>query len=161
MNPDDMCTKTGESTLQVLRSKHPAATIPDLDAPDYKVFEPYESVSTAIPLEVTHVHIEKVASRLSEGAGPSGTDAVALSHWLTHFGNYSEGLRNEMAEWVEWLANGSSPWAAYRATMMCRLVALDKQPGTRPVGIGEIWRRLWAKTLILLVGDQATTAWQL
>jgi hypothetical protein len=92
---------------------------------------------------------------------PSGTDAVALSHWLTHFGNYSEGLRNEMAEWVEWLANGSSPWAAYRATMMCRLVALDKQPGTRPVGIGEIWRRLWAKTLILLVGDQATTAWQL
>eukprot|EP00957_Ditylum_brightwellii_P170001 12939332-Ditylum_brightwellii.AAC.1 len=52
-----------------------------------------------------------------------------------------------MAEWACWLANNSPPWAAYRALMACRLVALDKCPGTRPVGIGEIFCRL--------AGDQA------
>jgi hypothetical protein len=40
--------------------------------------------------------------------------------------------------------------------MANRLVALDKQPGTRPVGIGEVYRRLWAKCLLKAIGSQAT-----
>ena len=46
---------------------------------------------------------------------------------------------------MEWISNEAPPWAAYRTTMGCRLVALDKQPGVRPLGIGEIWRRVMAK----------------
>jgi hypothetical protein len=42
--------------------------------------------------------------------------------------------------------------------MVNRLVALDKQPGTRPVGIGEVYRRLWAKCLLKAIGSQATAA---
>jgi hypothetical protein len=42
--------------------------------------------------------------------------------------------------------------------MANRLVALDKQPGTRPVGIGEVYRRLWAKCLLKAIGSQATAA---
>ncbi len=42
---------------------------------------------------------------------------------------------------MEWLSNESPPWAAYRALMCRRLVALDKQPGVRPVAIGEIWHQ--------------------
>ena len=67
-------------------------------------------------------------------------------------------LRLEMARWTEWLANEHPPWAAYRAVMACRLVALDKQPGTRPVGIGEIYRRFMAKCVLMVVGHQATVA---
>jgi hypothetical protein len=40
----------------------------------------------------------------------------------------------------------------------CRLVALDKSPGVRPVGIGEVYRRLMAKCLLKVVGHQATDA---
>jgi hypothetical protein len=42
--------------------------------------------------------------------------------------------------------------------MACRLVALDKQPGVRPVGIGEIFRRLLAKAILLSVGSEATSS---
>ena len=38
----------------------------------------------------------------------------------------------------------------------CRLVALDEDPGVRPVGIGEIYRRLWVKCLLKAIGTQAT-----
>ncbi len=50
-----------------------------------------------------------------------------------------------MSDWVEWLSNGSPPWATYRALICRRLVTLDKQPGVRPVAIGEIWQRCIAK----------------
>ena len=40
--------------------------------------------------------------------------------------------------------------------MAARLVALDKQPGVRPVGIGEVYRGLFAKVLLKVIGSQAT-----
>ena len=42
--------------------------------------------------------------------------------------------------------------------MACRLAALDKQPGVRPLGIGEVFRRLWAKCVLRACGSQATAA---
>jgi hypothetical protein len=102
--------------------------------------------------------VEHVASRLSGAAGPSGVDATDLSNWLLRFGKESAALREELASWANWLSNASPPWAAYRALMACRLVALDKQPGVRPVGIGESYRRLIAKCVIAHVGHQATAA---
>ena len=38
-----------------------------------------------------------------------------------------------MAEYVEWLCNESPPWAVYMAMMGCRLVALNKEHGMRPL----------------------------
>ena len=52
-----------------------------------------------------------------------------------------------MATWVDWLSNGSPPYAAYHAVNMVRTVALDKSPGVHPLGIGESWEswmRLWS-----------------
>ena len=53
-----------------------------------------------------------------------------------------------MTHWTEWLANTSPPWAAYRATMANSLVAMNKMPGVRLLGIEEIYSRLWAKLVI-------------
>ncbi len=60
-----------------------------------------------------------------------------------------------LATWVEWLSNESPPWAAYRALMSRRLVALDKQPGVRPVAIGEIWQRCIVKGNLVGSGAEA------
>lgn len=159
LDPDEACTKTGRPVVDVLREKHPALRDVDLNRRnDGGAFEPYEELPETLPVEVTAETIEKVAHRLKGSAGPSGFDAVDLKHCLLRFGEESTALREEMASFTLWMANGSPPWAAYRALMANRLVALDKDPGVRPVGIGEIFRRLMAKVVIRVVGPQATMA---
>ncbi len=56
---------------------------------------------------------------------------------------------------MEWLSNESPPWAAYPALMCRQLVALDKQPGVRPMAIGEIWQRCIAKGNLIGSGAEA------
>jgi hypothetical protein len=81
-----------------------------------------------------------------------------MQNWLLRFGKESLALREEIAEWASWLANDSPPWATYWAVMACRLIALDKSPGVRPVGMGELLRRLLAKIDLHAVGATATAA---
>ena len=65
-----------------------------------------------------------------------------------------------METFVDWLANGSPPWAAYCAFMSGRLIALDIQPGVRPVGIGETWQRIFEKIVVKVTGTKTTMACQ-
>ena len=44
--------------------------------------------------------------------------------------------------------------------MSVRMIALDKQPGVRPVGVGETWRRLFDKIILKFTGPEATMACQ-
>ena len=62
---------------------------------------------------------------------------MSLQHWLLRFSAASAELWLIVGEFSEWLGNGRLPWAAYWALMSGRLIALDKQPGIRPVGVGE------------------------
>jgi hypothetical protein len=64
-------------------------------------------------------------------------------------------LCSALANFTDWLANDFPDWPAYRAIMAGRLVALDKCPGIRPLGVGETWRRAIAKTLLLVAGSEA------
>ena len=98
------------------------------------------------------------ASKLSGAAGGLGAEAIELRNWILRFGCASEELRVVVARLAYWMANSSPPWAAYRALMACRLVALDKRPGVRPVGIGETLFRALAKLVLRAAGDQAKTA---
>jgi hypothetical protein len=158
LQPDGVCTETGRPVLEVLQGKYLKMREPNLNDPTLKIFEEYPTVPQVVPLDITAETGEKVASHLSGAAGPSGTDAVDLSNWLLRHGVESQLLRTELAAMARWLANDHPPWATYRALMAYRLVALDKEPGTRPVGIGEIYRRLFAKCVLEVCDSQATTA---
>ena len=83
---------------------------------------------------------------------------MLLQHWLLRFGAASAELRLIIGDFVEWLGNGRPPWAAYRALMSGRLIALYKQPGISPVGVGETWRRMMAKCLLKVAGPEAKSA---
>ena len=90
------------------------------------------------------------------GSDPGGTDSEALQGWLLKFGQDSTRLCNIVETSVDWLANGSPPWAAYCAFMHDLLISLDKQPGVRPVGVGETWRSIFTKIMLKVTGPEAT-----
>ena len=104
-------------------------------------FEEYGGVPETVPLDFTEDDVTWVSSKLSGAAGALGVEAIELRNWLLCFGWSSEESRVVIARLTGWMANSSPPWDAYRALMSFCLVALDKRPGLRPVGVGETFRR--------------------
>ncbi len=125
--------------MEVLLSQNRDTRIPNLEDPNCIDVEYYDEVPMTMPTDCSSEDLETLALQMSGSAGPS-FDAVMLRNCLLRYGRASGELRQELANWVEWLSNDSPPWAAYRALMCQRLVALDKQPGVRPMAIGEIWQ---------------------
>ena len=140
--------------MEVLRTKHPDARPPSAESLDAYPNNPPEMV----PVNITDDVVRAVAGSLSKEAGREGNDSVSLQHWIIRFGAASRKLRLIVAVFGEWLCNGQPPWAAYCAMMSGRLIALEKCPGIRPVGIGETWRRLLAKCLLRVTGQEAKAA---
>ena len=133
---------------EALLRKHPAKTAPsiaDLEDPPQLQPLPTVIISEDVVLEA--------AKELRGSAGPSGTDGKDL-HWsLCRLGNASSALRSAIADLVSAMANKVLPWEALRGYMASRLIAIDKNPGVRPIGVGEIWRRLFAKVFLRSLGD--------
>ena len=100
-----------------------------------------------IHVDIMEDVIESFAQKLSGSLGPGGTYSEALQGWLLNFGEDSKRLHN-----------GSLTWADYHAYISVRLIVLDKQPGVCPVGLGEMWRRLFTKCVLRVTGPEATSA---
>ena len=93
-------------------------------------------------------------------SGPVDTELEALQGWLLKVGGGSTRLSTSIEIFVDWLANGSLPWAAYCAFMSGQIIAIDKNPGVRPVGVKETLQRLFAKIVLKVKGTEATKACQ-
>lgn len=158
LDPEGKDSKTGEKVIEVLRSKHPQIRIPNLEDAEVKCFEGYPHTPCSVPHAFDEESIAKIAGKLHGSAGPAGIDADLMKSLTLRHGLASAELRAEMALWAEWMANDCPPWAAIRAVNAKRLVPLDKKPGVRPVHVGEIYQRLWAKQTIASAGESAKTA---
>jgi xanthine dehydrogenase molybdopterin-binding subunit B len=75
--PEDKDDKTGDTVLDVLQSKHPAARVPDTS-----IMEEYNTLPDFVEIDITEEVVEKVAHRLTGSAGPGRSDLSALQHWL-------------------------------------------------------------------------------
>ena len=101
-------------------------------------------------IEVTGNVIQRAASVIQGSAGPGGCDA---SHWqdaLLRYGAHSSHLRDQVASVARRLANSIVPWSDIRGFVASRLIALDKNPGVRPIGVGESLRRIVGKAITSL-----------
>ena len=158
LGPNDAFTKTGRPVRDVLAEKYPPLRIPNLSDPDNMAFADYGEAPDVIPIDCPIGDVERVARQLHGSAGCSGVDAEHLKNQLLKHGKASAELREELAEWALWLANTAPPWASYRAMRQGRLVALDKQPGIRPLGIGEAWMRAVSKLVLMQCGMDGKAA---
>ena len=104
--------------------------------------------------------VELVARKLSGSSGPGGMNLEYLQGWVLKLGEDIKILHTSMETSAKWLFNKSLTWVAYRTFMSGHLIALDKQPGVRPVGVGETWRRLFAKIVLKVTGSESTMAFQ-
>ena len=140
--------------MEVLHTKHPEAWAPTAASLGSYPDRPPELVN----VNITDDTVTAVARRLLGGARPGGTDSVSLQHWLLRFGVTSGELRLIVGEFTECLGNGWPPWDAYCALMSGRLIALYKQPGIIPVGVGETYCRMMAKCLLWVTEQEEKAA---
>ena len=89
------------------------------------------------------------ALKTKGSAGPSGMDADLYRRILCSKNFNSEGklLREEIAIMTKNLLKTSYHPSLLEGYTSCRLIPLDKNPGVRPIGIGEVLRRIVGKTI--------------
>ena len=142
-----------EETLKALSDLHPAAEA----AADTTLMEgelPY--FDPVLFTNIDEQSIAKAALRTKGSAGPSGLDAEAWRRILVskNYGTTGKDLRVALAKMTQHLCtrqipiteNPSNSLEAYTAN---RLIPLLKAPsGIRPIGIGEVLRRIIGKAVI-------------
>ena len=90
--------------------------------------------------------VKDAIKRTKRPAGPSGmdTDGWGLILISGNFGNVAEDLRKSIAEMAKRICQERI--ANYLAAFLaCRLILIYKQPGDRPVRVGEVLRQVIGK----------------
>ena len=150
-----------EETMTLLRVKHPEPGELQEDAIVQR--DPLPSHPVVFD-EINGDSVRAAALKTRGGAGPSGLDADGWRHILVsrNFGQASEDFRNEFAiatkklctELVEVINIDGCATSDIEAMLACRLIPLDKCPGLRPIGVGEVLRRIAGKVFMSVVkGD--------
>ncbi|XP_042891390.1 uncharacterized protein LOC122265946 [Penaeus japonicus] len=85
-------------------------------------------------------------------------DAKAWRNILSHakVGSVASDLCGTIAALARKMA--TEKWPDLAASTACRLIALDKNPGCRPTGIGEVLRRITGKAVMEAIKDDIRNA---
>ena len=98
--------------------------------------------------------IRATAPRTNGAAGPSGIDAGGWRRLCTSFKSASSDLCHSLAATARRLCTSLVDPKSVAPLLACRLLALDKNPGVRPIAVGEIARRIIAKAVLSIIrGD--------
>ena len=135
--------KINNKTLnQVLLEKHPEPA--DMKE-KYLVENPFEQTSALHPStfdQLTARTIHNAAMKTQCSHGPSRLDANEWRRFLTLFGQYSVNLCKCLVDIAKPTATTELPSGTLEAYNACRLIPLDKNSGVRPIGVGEVLRRI-------------------
>lgn len=135
-----------ESVLDSLLKKHPPKqpykmdTIVNSNPP---VTDPHPIIFERIDGQL----IRSTVLKMDGAAGPSGLDVAAWKRLCTSFKAVSSELCDTLAAVARRLSTSFVDPKGLSAFVACRLIALDKCPGVRPIGIGETARRIIGKAI--------------
>ena len=102
--------------------------------------------------------IRRTAVRIEGSAGPSGVDALGWRHLCTSFRTASSDLCHYLALVARRISSSFTDPEALQPVLNCQLIALDKNPGVRPIGMGETSRRIIAKAVLHVVKQDVMDA---
>ena len=109
----------------------------------------YSSCHPVIFEQLDEHVIRRTALHLGGAAGPSGVDALGWRHLCTSFRAASTDLCRSLALVARCISTAFVDPIALQPLLNSRLIALDKNPGVRP--IGETSRRLIAKAILAVL----------
>ena len=89
-----------------------------------------------------------MAKQTKGSAGPSGLNAHAWRKLCCSFSDASDDLCQALASVARRLCTQFVHPSALAPLLVCRLIALNKNPGVRPVGVCEVPRRVLSKAIL-------------
>ena len=131
--------------------KHPEAQSLKMSA----VINGDDSTWTPHPILYEQINvplIHSIALKTNGAAGPSGIDAAGWRRLLSSFRKESADLCEAVAMVARHICQQFVDPSSLDAFTACRLVSLDKCPGVRPIGIGEVVRRIIGKAVLTAAG---------
>ena len=146
-----------DEVIDLLHEKHPQpATI----QPNTLFNGPLEPVSHAYFADIDEQTILKAALRTKGSAGPSHFDSDQYSRVLCskHFKTEGKELREQISIFAKKIATQPIDPQSLEAYTSCRLIPLNKNPGVRPIGVGEVLRRIVGKTIAWSLSEEIQVA---
>ncbi|CAM1312562.1 Uncharacterised protein r2_g2302 [Pycnogonum litorale] len=92
--------------------------------------------------------IQCIALKTRGAAGPSVIEAKGWQRFCTQFSSASNSLCEAIASVAKRISTTFVDPATIDALTACRLIPLSKNPGVRPIGIGEVLRRIIGKAIL-------------
>ena len=137
--------------IRTLRQKHPDAK-PSNDI--MMLHGPFNHVNEIIFDGTNADLVRKCAIRTKSSRGASGLDVDFCSKILcnSRFGNTSDDLCHAIALFARMLCSEElvDP-KSIEGLVACRLIPLDKSPGVRPIGGGEVLRCIIGKAILTVL----------
>ena len=134
-----------DEVLAQLKEKHP---VPAEIEEECLLHGPVDLVPPGIFDLINEQRIFDSALKTKGSAGPSGVDAELYRRILysKNFAAKGKTLREEIATLTRILLTFNYHPSLLEGYTACRLIPLDKNPGVRPIGVGEVLRRIIGKT---------------
>jgi len=140
----------GNTVRSILREKHPDASPMNPDFIEDSPLPRSQHGHSVLFESIDGEAIVKAAMNTQGSAGPSGLDANAWRHLLTGY-RPSQKLAEAIASLARRLCTEFVDPKTVTAYCSSRLIPLDKDPGVRPVGIGEVVRRIVGKAALRVI----------
>ena len=133
--------------INLLRSKHPDS---EAVSEESILQGPETTVQPIIFDAINDELVLKAAQFTKGGSGPSGNDADGWRRIITSkdYGSTGMDLRIALASLIRSMCINKVSDNSLGALLASRLVPLDKSPGVRPIGVGEVLRRIMGKVVM-------------
>ena len=135
-----------KEVLQTLQQKHPIAARLSENA---KIKGPLQKVEDVLYENIDGKAIHLAAKRTQGSAGPTGMNSEGWARILCtkQLKSKPDELCDAIATFARKLCKEYVNPCHLHAYTACRLIPLDKNPGVRPVGVGEVLRRIVGKAV--------------
>ena len=154
-DPSDPQEPNAQSVKDVLISKHPAAQeVHEECIMAGEPEDPHPIIFESIKSEL----IRSCALKTTGAAGPSGLDAHIWRRLCISFKEPSRNLCESLATVARRLCSEYVDPESVAPLLACRLIALNKNPGVRPIGVGDVARRIITKAIIQFAKDDIQQA---